>query len=406
MRRLPLLAAAAAVLTLAACTSAGGSEQPTWQASPGQVGGGEGGHGGITPIVPAPSPTDERPAPSGGPANPTGPSSSARPALDPLVVATKLAAPVGLTLLPDGTALVGERTTGRIVRVQPVAGRPVPTVRTLPGLDTSGDGGLLDLALSPSYSEDNLIYAYVTTKTDNRVVDFTLTGPVTPVLTGIPKGRTGNTGRILFGADGNLYVGTGDTGRPAAAADPASRAGKILRVDPIGDPTADDPRAGSAVWSTGHPRVDGLCTPAGSTAPLDVEAGAAGRADEVNVLVAGQDYGYPTAGPGSRAPVTTLPAADRGAGGCAVLDGQLWVTSLDGRVLLSAPLAGRDAATRAGRFTPVLTNRYGRLRTVVAAPDGALWLTTSNRDGAGHPVADDERVIRFLPSGGGGSSPA
>src|SRR5439155_11934034 len=121
-------------------------------------------------------------------------------------------------MLPDGTALVGERTTGRIVRVQPVAGKPVPTVRQLSGLDTSGDGGLLDLALSPTYSEDGLIYAYVTTATDNRVVDFTLKGPVTPVVTGIPKGRIGNTGRIAFGADGDLYIGTGDAGRPALAA--------------------------------------------------------------------------------------------------------------------------------------------------------------------------------------------
>src|SRR5206468_10003819 len=107
---------------------------------------------------------------------------SGKPKQDPLVVATKLTAPVGLTLLTDGTALVGERTTGRIVRVQPRAGQPVPTVRTLTGLDTSGDGGLLDLALSPTYAEDGLIYAYVTTRTDNRVVEFTLTGPVTPVF--------------------------------------------------------------------------------------------------------------------------------------------------------------------------------------------------------------------------------
>jgi glucose/arabinose dehydrogenase len=405
-RRLPLLAAVAVAVTLSACSSAAGSEQPTWEASPAQVGGGEGGHGGITPIVPVPSPTDEPPSRSRTPGTSPSPSGPRNPAIDPLVVATKLAAPVGLTLLPDGTALVGERTTGRIVRVQPVAGRPVPTVRTLPGLDASGDGGLLDLALSPSYSEDNLIYAYVTTKTDNRVVDFTLNGPVTPVLTGIPKGRTGNTGRILFGADGNLYVGTGDAGRPSAAADPASLAGKILRVDPIGDPTSDDPRAGSPVWSTGHPQVDGLCSPADSAAPLDVEAGTAGRADEINVLVTGQDYGYPSARPGSRAPISTMPAAYRSPGGCAVLDGQLWVTSLDGKAVLSAPLSGRGAATRVGRFAPALANRYGRLRTVVAAPDGALWLTTSNRDGTGRPVADDERVIRFVPSGGGGSSPA
>ena len=133
-------------------------------------------------------------------------------------MATHLAAPVGLAVLPDGTALVGERTTGRIVRVQPMPGQPVRTVRTLAGLDATGDGGLLDLALSPHYDEDNLIYAYVTTPTDNRVVDFTLTGAGDAGAHRHPEGQDGNVGRIAFGADGDLYVGTGDAGRPSLAA--------------------------------------------------------------------------------------------------------------------------------------------------------------------------------------------
>jgi len=182
----------------------------------------------------------------------------------------------------------------------------VPTVRTLTGLDAAGDGGLLDLALSPTYSQDNLVYAYITTRTDNRVVDFTLNGPVTPVLTGIPKGRTGNTGRILFGPDGNLYVGTGDAGHPSLAANRASLAGKILRIDPIGDPTPDDPTRGSAVWTSGHSEVSGLCSSTRSDSPIDVEAGGAAGPDEVNVLSAGADYGYPAHPATSRVPAATM----------------------------------------------------------------------------------------------------
>ena len=397
--------AAVAALALTACTSAAGSDRPTWQASPAQVGGGEGGRGGVTPILPVPSPTTDPRNPSGGSDTPASPSPSNSSKIDPLVVATRLNAPVGLTLLPDGTALVGERRTGRIVRVQPVAGRPVPTVRTLPGLDASGDGGLLDLALSPSYSEDNLIYAYLTTRTDNRVVDFTLTGPVTPVLTGIPKGRTGNSGRIAFGADGNLSVGTGDAGRPSLAASETSLAGKVLRVNPIGDPAQGDPTPGSPVWARGFREVDGLCSSTPTGTPIETETGAAGTPDEVNVVIGGEDYGYPGAAPSAHRPATTMPSAYRAPGGCAVLGGQLWVTSLDGRALLAAPLSGRGPAVTVGRFTPALTKRYGRLRTVVAAPDGALWLTTSNRDGKGQPVTADERVIRFVPAGDAGSSP-
>src|SRR3954447_3849103 len=409
MRRIrPLLLAILAGGALAACSSAGGSAPPTWHASPARVGGGEGHGGGVTPIVPRPQPTGST-SPGRGPGGSgasRGPSSSRSGTADPLVVAKKLTAPVGLTLLPDGTALVGERTTGRIVRVQPVAGRPVPTVRTLTGLDASGDGGLLDLALSPSYAEDNLVYAYVTTPTDNRVVDFTLHGPVTPVLTGIPKGATGNTGRIMFGTDGDLYVGTGDAGHPTLAQNRNSLAGKVLRVDPIGDPPRANPRPGSPVWSIGHRRVDGLCTSADAATVFEVETGAAGTADEVNRIVAGGDGGYPNAGPASDNPVRTMSPGYRSPGGCAVVQGRLWVTSLDGKALLAAPLVGSTGAVVVGKFAPALVRKYGRLRTVVAPPDGALWLTTSNRDGHGTPVAADERVIRFISSSASASSPA
>ena len=412
MRRLPsvLLLAAAGVVAasgLTACSSAGGSAAPTWVPSPAQVGGGEGGGGGgLTPIVPVPQRTGDEPG--GGPGSTAGsPSPSpSRKVGDPLVVATHLTAPVGLAMMPVGTALVGERTTGRIVRVQPVAGRPVPTVRRLTGLDTAGDGGLLDLAISPMYAEDNLIYAYVTTAHDNRVVDFTLHGPVTPVLTGIPKGRTGNTGRIAFGADGQLYVGTGDAGQPARAQQPGSLAGKVLRVDPIGDPPRSNPRAGSAVWTSGHRVVDGLCAGPPGQGMFEVEAGTSGRSDELNALAPDSDYGYPDASASSEPPVRTLPAAYRSPGGCAVQAGRIFVTSLDGSALLAAPLVGPSGPRSVAPFAPVLTKKYGRLRTVVAARDGALWLTTSNRDGAGHPVAADERVIRYVNPSAGGDSPA
>jgi glucose/arabinose dehydrogenase len=407
----PMLLVGVTALVLAACGRFDGSSSPSWEPSPAfGAGGGPGAQ--ASPIIPVPSGPAGGPGgtPGSGSAGPGGtgvaPSPSKTKRGDPRVVATHLTAPVGLTLLPDGTALVGERTTGRIVRVQPRAGQPVPTVRTLHGLDTSGDGGLLDLALSPTYAEDGLIYAYVTTRTDNRVVAFTLTGPVTPVLTGIPKGRTGNTGRVMFGDDGDLYVGTGDAGRPALAAQAQSLAGKVLRVDSIGDPAAGNPVATSPVWTRGHHQVNGLCTIRRSTSVFEVEAGATGAPDEVNVLSRGANYGWPASSAGARGPVATLPATYRSPGGCAVLAGRIWVTSLDGTALLSAPLRVVSSVLATGKFTPVLKGTYGRLKTVVAADDGALWLTTANRDGHGKPVSTDERVIRYVPGANSGGSPA
>jgi glucose/arabinose dehydrogenase len=406
-RARPLLLAGAAAALLAGCATSGGTPAPTWVPSP-QVGGrGEGPGAQVSPIVPEPSLPGVAPGGGGGgsagPAPSSGASSSPAKRLDPLVVATRLRAPVGLILMPDGTALVGERTTGRIVRVQPRAGRPVPTVRVLRGLDAGGDGGLLDLALSPTYGEDGLIYAYITTSTDNRVVDFTLHGPTTPVVTGIPKGTTGNTGRILFGGDGNLYIGTGDAGQPALAADPRSLAGKVLRVNDIGDPAVGNPVAASLIYTSGHRIVNGLCGVPRSKYVLEVEAGGP---DKIDLLQRGGFYGWPVSSKRERiAPLFTLPVQYTGPGGCAVLAGRLWITSLNGQALVSTALSGIGVPPGTSRWAPVLAKRYGRLKTVVAADDGALWLTTSNRDGHGKAVAADERVIRYVPSASVGRSP-
>jgi glucose/arabinose dehydrogenase len=395
MRRIPWRVAGlfGAAGLLAACGT-GADATPTWVPQPSITL--EAGPHGSAPGLPAPPS-----GPSGGPPVPI-PSSSGSPSgrgggSGSGVVATRLTAPTGLVILPDGSALVGERTTGRIVRVQPVPGRPVTTVRTLAGLATTGDGGLLDLGLSPAYAQDGLIYAYVTTPVDNRVIDFTLTGPAADVVTGIPRGATGNTGRLLFDARGRLYVGTGDAGSPRLAADPASLAGKVLRVDPIGHPVPDNPAAGSAVFTRGHRTVNGLCAGANSTIVYETEAPA-----EVNALRAGADYGWPSGRTGTRSPASTLPAGRRGAGGCAVEGDTLFVATSDGQSLVAAAV---DAQGRVGRFSVIrLDKPYGRLRTVVAAPDGALWLTTTNRDGHGRPAPDDERVVRIVEVAAPGSS--
>jgi glucose/arabinose dehydrogenase len=389
--------ALAATALLAGCASAGGGVDGNWSGAPErtsepnplQVSPG----GGAEPGLPG----------QGANSNAPSPSASGQPGQDPAVVAKHLSAPVGLVVLPDGTALVGERTTGRILRVQPVPDQPTPTVKRLTGLDTSGDGGLLDLALSPSYDEDHLVYAYITTARDNRVVAFTLRGPVTPVFTGIPKGRTGNTGRIAFAPDGTLYIGTGDAGRPALAPDPDSLAGKVLRVSEIGRPAPGNPLPTSPVYSRGQHEVDGLCLYPRTNLPIEDESTASGPA-EVNVLLPGSNYGWPDATPSTKGPARLLPATSVHVGGCAVQGSTLYIASLDGRDVLSATIGGSGRNLTVSAFRGQLNGKYGRLRTVVAAPDGALWLTTSNKDGQGKPIADDERVIR-LQAGGSGNNP-
>jgi glucose/arabinose dehydrogenase len=348
--------------------------------------------------LPVPDPTGSAPAP-GEPGEPGGPDAGTED--DPNVVATGLRLPWGLAVLPDGTALVGERTTGRLLQVQPQRA-PVKAVRTVPGLDTAGDGGLLGLALSPNYRNDGLVYAYVTTRTDNRVVRFTLRGPVTPVFTGIPRGRTGNGGRIAFGSDGTLYVGTGDAGRPALAATRTSLAGKVLRITAFGKAAPGNPDPASPVYSSGHGALAGMCLSAADQVYTTEPASA--TADEINRVERGRDYGWPGGRrAGAGAADRTVPASTGGLGGCAIIERGLFVASTTGQRLYALPL---DASGRAGPPSEFLNGAYGRLRTVVAGPDGALWLTTSNKDGAGRPTPQDDRVIRILPPAGSTNSPA
>lgn len=400
IRRAAALAGAAALL--AGCSAGAHAEAPDWRPRPSFQAEGPGIS--IAPVVPVPEPSTRDIGPDGTTPPGSPPSSSPARPVDPAVVATGLTAPVGLTLLPDGTALVGERTTGRIARVQPDAGQKVTTVRTLSGLSTAGGGGLLDLAVSPYYDQDGLIYAYVTTPTDNRVVAFTLTGPVTPVLTGIPRGTSDNAGRIAFTAAGDLYVGTGDAGKPPLAANAHSLAGKVLRVTDIGQPAPGNPEPASPMFASGFRDPAGVCVDPATGSVFEVASRPSGAV--VNLLAGGATYGWPRASRGDRPPLATLPAHEAAPGGCAVQDDVLYVTSLGGQALLAADIVTRAGKIRLGQFTPSLVNKYGRLRTVVAAPDGALWLTTSNRDGHGRPVSADERVLRIVPPAGSNGSVA
>jgi glucose/arabinose dehydrogenase len=392
---------AVAGLVLSGCGSADPSAAPNWTPKPTFSGEGydPGGRQPVLPTVP------------NGPSAPTNPhhSGSSTPPRgqhgDPAVVATKLTTPTGIAILPDNTALVGERTTGKIVRVQPRPGQPVQTVRTLTGLSTVGGGGLLDLAISPNYLQDNLIFAYVTTRTDNRVVAFTLTGPVTTVIGDIPRGPSGNAGRIAFDPKGNLLIATGDAGHPALAENPHSLAGKILRVTDIGRPAKGNPVPRSPVYASGFHRSAGLCIDARSGLILQTGPLPGTKADPINQIFAGKSYGWPTRGPADTTPLTTLPTDDRAPGGCAIERGVLFATSLDGQLLLASAIRTVHGTLIAlSPYSSSLRHKYGRLLTVVAAADGALWLTTSNRDGHGHPVPADERVLRIVPTSGGGKS--
>jgi glucose/arabinose dehydrogenase len=329
---------------------------------------------------------------------PAGPASAARVT----TVATGLDVPWGIAFLPDGDALVGERDTGRILRIPGRAGRPARAgrpraVMRIPAAGGSGgEGGLLGLAVSPHYARDRLVYAYYTAAADNRIVRFRLGGRLRPIVTGLRKGAIHDGGRIAFGPDGKLYAGVGETGDAGLAQDPASRNGKILRMNPDGSAPAGNPRRGSLVWSSGHRNVQGLAWD--TRGRLWASEFGQNRFDEVNLVRAGDNGGWPVVegvGPtrGGRFvnPEVTWPTAAASPSGAAIVGRTLYLGALQGRAVLRVRLRG----TRATKLPPLLRGRYGRIRTVVRAPDGALWVTTSNRDGRGSPRAGDDRILRL-----------
>jgi glucose/arabinose dehydrogenase len=313
-------------------------------------------------------------------------------------IATGLSVPWGVAFLPGGDALVSERTTGRILRISP-DGRQRRVVMRVPGVDTgSGEGGLLGLAVSPNFSSDRWVYAYFTSPRDNRIVRFRLGGRIHPVLTGLRRGVIHNGGRIAFGPDGKLYAGVGETGDATLAQNRRSLNGKILRMNPDGSVPADNPFGGSLVWSYGHRNVQGLAWD--RSGRLWATEFGQDEFDEVNLIRKGRDYGWPdvegrgpTDGGRFTNPLVTWRTSEASPSGAAIADGTMYIGALQGDAVLRVRLNG----SRARKASPLLRGRYGRIRTVVRAPDGSLWVTTSNRDGRGTPRSGDDRIVRIRP---------
>lgn len=323
------------------------------------------------------------------------PQSPAQPAAGPARdIATDLNVPWGIAFLPDGSALIAERDSATIQHMTgPGAVNPVGEVADVV---SRGEGGLLGLATA-----GNTVYAYITTAADNRVVTMQFDGraltPQTPLFTGIPAGTIHDGGRIAFGPDGKLYVATGEAGSPALAQDPSSLGGKILRLDPDGSIPADNPDAASPVFSLGHRNVQGLAWDGAGR--LWVSEYGANDWDELNRIEPGGNYGWPTVeGRANRDglidPVLQWRPDEASPSGLAFRDGALWMAALRGQRLYQIPVRPDGSV---GEASALFAGQYGRLRTVVAAPDGALWFTTSNRDGRGDPRPGDDRILEFRP---------
>ncbi|GAA2121664.1 PQQ-dependent sugar dehydrogenase [Streptomyces synnematoformans] len=372
------LAAAAALVLAAGCSS--GDDDP-----------GE----------PAESASSSATAPAGGSAGEGSPPPDKGTAEVAGTVAEGLGTPWGLVELPGGDLLVGSRDTGVVHHVAADGGKvteagEVPGVQREPG----NEGGLLGLALGA----DEMVYAYVTSASDNRIVRMTYDadgpegnrlGAPDTVFRGIPKGGRHNGGRIAFGPDKMLYVGTGEAGDPALAQDEESLGGKILRMTPDGEPARGNPDPGSVVYSYGHRNVQGLAWD--DEKRLWAAEFGDQEWDELNLIEPGRNYGWPEAeGRENREgivdPVVQWATPDASPSGIAYADGSVWMASLRGERLWRIPLDGTEAAADPQAF---FDGEYGRLRTVQRASDGDLLLVTNETDLRGTPEEGDDRILRL-----------
>ncbi len=309
--------------------------------------------------------------------------------------------PWGLTTLPDGTILYNRRDAHDVIHLNPASGSKT-TVGTVPNVDeTDGEGGLLGLAIAPTFSTDHWLYIMHTSPTDNRIVrikyenDKLTLSSEQILLSGILRNKFHNGGRLRFGPDGKLYASTGDAQNGDNAQNKSSLNGKILRLNPDGSVPSDNP-FGNYVWSYGHRNPQGLAFD--SQGRLWEQEFGNAIMDETNLITKGGNYGWPgcegTSGTcgtaGYIAPKHTYPTADGSCSGIAIVHDVLYVACERGTRMYREVISGSDLTNVQTYFN----GTYGRLRTVEPAPDGGLWLTTTN-NGDKDSIANnsDEKIL-------------
>lgn len=318
-------------------------------------------------------------------------------------VASGLNIPWEIAWLPDGAMLVTQRP-GQLIKI-----KEDRQVIPIEGVAHRGEGGLLGLALHPNFANNDFLYLYLTSQQGGglinrveryRLEDITLTDRQV-LLDNIPGSSFHDGGRIKFGPDGKLYITTGDAGQSNLAQERNSLAGKILRLNDDGSIPADNP-LGTAIYSYGHRNVQGI-TWDNSGRLWATEHGRSGLQsgmDELNLIEAGANYGWPTiegdeTAAGLKTPVINSGARETWAPSGAVFhQGSILFAGLRGETLYEAVLEGTAVKTLNRHFP----QEFGRLRTVAVGPDGWLYVLTNNRDGRGTLQAGDDKIIRLDPS--------
>ena len=341
-------------------------------------------------------------------------------ALHTQVIASNLHVPWEIVFAPDGRAFFTERIGDlRVIENGALVDQPVATIPVA----KAGEGGLLGLALDPNFEKDHFLYLYYTysdfTGLHNRVVRFTESNNAISsekiLLDKIPANTYHDGGRIKFGPDGKLYITTGEAGKPESAQDINYLGGKILRINPDGSIPGDNPIPGSPVYSYGNRNPEGLDWDPRNGNLIETEHGPSGENgwfahDEVNVIIPGKNYGWSSVigmandsrfvnpiyqtGDVTWAPSgATFYTSDK----IPDLKGKFLIATLRGQHMEIFTLDKNDKVESSQK---IFDTTFGRLRDAVQAPDGSLYILTSNVDERGNAVPDDDKIIRVVPEFG------
>jgi glucose/arabinose dehydrogenase len=316
--------------------------------------------------------------------------------------------PWALVFLPDKSILVTERK-GAIRKISAEGKLEKNPIATIQNAVEIGEGGLLGMALHPQFETNHFIYLYYTYKnsgnnTLNRVVrmkyEHNLFSHEEILIDKIPGASNHNGGRIKFGPDNFLYITTGDAQNPSQAQDTNSLAGKILRVTDEGKPAPNNPFH-NRIFSYGHRNPQGLAWDGNGNlwATEHGRSGIQSGLDEVNLIQAGKNYGWPEIQGNETKQGMIVAVMNSGnttwaPAGEAVFNGSLYFGGLRGNALYKGVIINNKINSIQG----YLKGNFGRIREVIVGPDNLLYITTSNKDGRGIPSKTDDRIIRVNPS--------
>lgn len=311
----------------------------------------------------------------------------------------------------------------RVVEKGRLLPNPVPGV---PPVAYEGQGGLLDVALHPDYAANHLIYLAYTIANENglmtRVTRFEetpqgLTAPqvIFPGVPGSPKAKHFGC-RIRFGVDRKLYITLGERGEGQRAQDLLDLNGKTLRLNDDGSVPNDNPFVGKVgaspeIFSYGHRNSQGMAIHPRSGLIFQSEHGpswddAPGGGDEVNLIIAGANYGWPLVHHRDTLKGTVLPLVEYtpalAPAGCTFYlgsafpawNGDFFFTNLKGKRLVRLKMAGQVPVGQ----EHLLKDAYGRLRDVAQGHDGYLYVITSDTDAYGPGRSGGDRLLRIVPS--------